>query len=1355
MRSFFLLLILCFSSWLNAYGEIQNGSERQREYAVYIPDDEFVMTGLDSLLVSRLPVIDAGSTLKNIGDLPSSLNNAELPYFRPIFSQGSYPSCGQASGVSYNFTYEINRARNLPADVPENQYPTHYHWNFTNGGYGWFGSSYFHSFEILRTNGSPNVADYGGMDYGGGGRWLYGYEYYYNGMHNRIEGVYKIDVSTSEGLETLKHWLHNHLDGSETGGVASFYANSPWNLQLLPPNTPEAGKRIITTWAGMPTHAMTVVGYNDSIRWDYNGDGQYTNHLDINGDGIVDMCDWEIGGLLFANSHGETWADQGFSYMMYKTLAENVYEGGIWDNAMHVLKLNQDYAPLLTAKIILKHTSRGMIKVQVGVANDPSLQFPQHTIDFPIFNFQGGNVFMRGGTEEEHKTIEFGLDITPLLDYVDAGQPARYFLQVAENDPEKLHSGEIVGFSIIDYTGGTPVETAYPDSNVLLINNAITTLGICTSVNYDRVLIQTEDLPTFTPSVPLQMQLEAGGGLQPYKWTLQQDYTEYFTEFTESDKNMIKDNSFPGWNEWKTIDLDFAFPFYDSVYDRITAYANGFIMFSQGAYPYPYWLEPGVLFQNFECIAPFMARNLVIKPDSDDEIWFETVSDHTRINWKVTFEYGNYSEPLVFSAILFDDGRVEFHYEPFLFEHHCIWLAGVSKGDKVNYSISDYSGRQAVYNNRATGFKPVKQPGNLQVTDAGFLTCVLETAESIYDIQVEAEDSQYITDRKTFQLTDAIKFAFAPADNSLAAGSTVSLEFTIHNISPNPVNDLSVCFHSPADDFITWLNPCQNTGNLAPDESKTFLLNEAFSISSLVPENLLLEITGKLEWNGQIRNKVSRFNVKKPLLGFTNILVEGSSANNLEPGGTYDLKINIANFGEVLAENVAVQLKCHDPYIILFPPLDFETGDLLPFDGREITAKVGLHHKAPAGSPFVLNIGLTSDNLPDQSIDFTLHAGTARIVIVDLDPANSSDILILNSINQNQFLADITKSFEGNFSDYEVMMVCLGGFPDRHRITLEESDIMESFLLNGGRIYMEGGATWRGDTRRPIHDMFMIQGLNQGWPYGIDSLAGSAGTFAENFAFKYQIALLRPDNMQPMDSNAFVIFTDVPQGFNYSIAYENDVYKTIGSTFKFNGIFQHTNDSIPAMLMKEYLSFFGLSLNQTAANFTADKYHICDGETIEFTLKSAGSIQQVSWEFEGGFPATSSDFTPQIRYDDHGVFDVKLIVSDGIESDTLLLTEIINVESCSGVTFPEAAQFNLYPNPASEHIILLPGNENAFAADIRIFNIHGNLVSEEMKPELSKSNPAVINVAALKNGIYLIQLSGNQGHHSSRFIISR
>ncbi|MCK5339156.1 MAG: hypothetical protein KAJ50_10105, partial [Bacteroidales bacterium] len=251
------------------------------------------LNAYDSVMLSGLPELKAIPVLKS-SELPSFLNNAQLPYYRPIYQQVS-SECGQVSGIAYNFTYEINRLRDLPANLEENQYPPHFPFNFMNGGHGWHGVSYFHSFEILRTLGCPSVESYGGMAAGGDTRWMTGYDDYYDAMRNRIRAVYQIKVGSPEGLMTLKHWLHNHLDGSAIGGVASFYSSSPWNPKILANTTPDGGKHVIVSWGGDPTHSMTLVGYNDSIRWDYNSDGQYTNNIDINGDGDVNMKDWEIG----------------------------------------------------------------------------------------------------------------------------------------------------------------------------------------------------------------------------------------------------------------------------------------------------------------------------------------------------------------------------------------------------------------------------------------------------------------------------------------------------------------------------------------------------------------------------------------------------------------------------------------------------------------------------------------------------------------------------------------------------------------------------------------------------------------------------------------------------------------------------------------------------------------------------------------------------------------------------------------------------------------------------------------------------------------------------------------------------
>ena len=137
----------------------------------------------------------------NTKNLPLQVDNTTNEWFRPIFSQ-SGGSCGQASGVGYNFTYELDYERQIPANTSENQYPTHFTWNFLNNGTGG-GSWYFDGWMIIREVGCPTVYEYGGMSYGGESRWMSGYGLYHSAMYNRTLDFWAIDVSTHESLETL------------------------------------------------------------------------------------------------------------------------------------------------------------------------------------------------------------------------------------------------------------------------------------------------------------------------------------------------------------------------------------------------------------------------------------------------------------------------------------------------------------------------------------------------------------------------------------------------------------------------------------------------------------------------------------------------------------------------------------------------------------------------------------------------------------------------------------------------------------------------------------------------------------------------------------------------------------------------------------------------------------------------------------------------------------------------------------------------------------------------------------------------------------------------------------------------
>ncbi|MBZ0242292.1 MAG: hypothetical protein K8F24_03675, partial [Bacteroidales bacterium] len=230
--------------------------------------------------------------------LPAVVDNSTLPFMRPVFDQQG-ASCEQSTIVGYNFCYEINRLRELASDTSTNLYPSHFAWNFMNDTKPYYGAgvNYIHTFDLLFDAGTPNEAMFGSIDFNDPYYWMSGYAGYYQAMQNRISAARSINVCTAEGINSLKHWLHNHGEGAAFGGVASFQAGLKYSSQSLPGGTPEAGKTVFTIFGEEAAHGMTIVGYNDSIRYDLNSDGVYTNTIDINDDGIVDVKDWEIGGV--------------------------------------------------------------------------------------------------------------------------------------------------------------------------------------------------------------------------------------------------------------------------------------------------------------------------------------------------------------------------------------------------------------------------------------------------------------------------------------------------------------------------------------------------------------------------------------------------------------------------------------------------------------------------------------------------------------------------------------------------------------------------------------------------------------------------------------------------------------------------------------------------------------------------------------------------------------------------------------------------------------------------------------------------------------------------------------------------
>ena len=87
------------------------------------------------------------------------------------------------------------------------------------------------------------------------------------------------------------------------------------------------------------------------------------------------------------------------------------------------------------------------------------------------------------------------------------------------------------------------------------------------------------------------------------------------------------------------------------------------------------------------------------------------------------------------------------------------------------------------------------------------------------------------------------------------------------------------------------------------------------------------------------------------------------------------------------------------------------------------------------------------------------------------------------------------------------------------------------------------------------------------------------------------------------------------------------------------------------------------------ALFTVNRANGCAPHLVNFTDASTGIYVSRRWEFPGGNPATSTEANPRVVYSAVGQYDVRLIVTGALGSDTLQNIAVINVLASPAPSF--------------------------------------------------------------------------------------
>jgi hypothetical protein len=723
--------------------------------------------------------IPEGIDLKS-GGLPVRVDNSIKKYFPEVFNQYGW-SCNQASSIGYLLTYELARARDVSAFEPENQYPPLYAWNFLNDASTTHGVSYFDSWEIIKANGCPNVIDYPYQD--DGTAWMSGYDKYYRAMHNKVGHNYSLGVNTPEGLEKLKRYLYDHFNGSKNGGVANFQIGSGGiRFASLPPESYNAGSPIITGFGAVVGHAMTIVGYDDSVKLDFNGDGKFTNDIDINGDFVVDMADWEKGALIVVNSWGKGWADSGKSYVAYRVLTRYGFEGGFWNRSVHLIDLVNNYEPQLTMRAKLIHPVRNSIKIMAGVSGDPMADRPEQILEFPLFKYQGGSNPFGGAGSDPMEPFELGLDISPLLSFVEPGEEARFFLALIESGGYSGNS-RIREFSVFDFTAGER-EVLSPESNIPIALLDTTFVSVNLSVDFNKVLVKEYPMEFVRANNWYSKQLQAANLTAPFYWELDYGYEAEIEEKEFPEIEGTRLGSSGTSTVYTELELPFSFPFYGEKYNKIIVNEDGSIFFENIFYEYPYIVDPNLIFKLKKAIIPF-GQDLVYY-GADNGIYYHESDSVFTIFWAGMGVGGEESYFFRIACNLYPDGKIEFHYGP-VDGQDDFWVnyeSGLSRGDGRNLILSPLAQKRRYRSNSMLTFDPYPFPDKISLDPGGLLRCRPEKENKTYMIHLRVKDKK-----------NQVAYGVLPLSTAdLESASLLSQNF------PNPFTDRTrISFVVPED----------------------------------------------------------------------------------------------------------------------------------------------------------------------------------------------------------------------------------------------------------------------------------------------------------------------------------------------------------------------------------------------------------------------------------------------------------------------------------------------------------------------------------------------------------------------------
>lgn len=469
------------------------------------------------------------------------------------------------------------------------------------------------------------------------------------------------------------------------------------------------------------------------------------------------------------------------------------------------------------------------------------------------------------------------------------------------------------------------------------------------------------------------------------------------------------------------------------------------------------------------------------------------------------------------------------------------------------------------------------------------------------------------------------------------------------------------------------------------DQLITQVLGTADNINTLNPDYQYMLGTGRVNaFHMLIDENVTMPQEFKLMISDATQVDENENDIN-EQGEEVVMNFEIHNFVPYIGEDdVTILLQCTDPEIEIL-------------DG---TAIVNI---PPEGSfaiedQFLIKVG---ENAHSHFVDFSLHFQSNTPVVYGQDinyqlliaPSgifvfegehnvrDYSGMFIKSFLDRLDYEVTYSNTYPATLRGFETVFISYGNqgetFDFGTLFTEEHSLLFQDYLEDGGNIYVEvsnlfNRAVYFGfQNYSQIKQLFGVSshpGNNSQNP--IDSLIGIEGSLFEGITFteSNQLNNWRIEKPYPI-TGAIIPFQEYGYG-NVSIL--NDGATTYGhKTFYFTYALAELIDNSAMnsrynMLLK-LMEFFDYELPEgyVLSNFTSDKTFGAIPLEVQFSdislSDSSYQLNSWKWDFNSDGIIDSEEQNPTWTYTDNSSYDVTLIVSNGMNSDTLILEEYINI----------------------------------------------------------------------------------------------